>query len=361
MPFNKNLDAIPLRPRKPLPASQNGDGSLRLNFNESPYGASPKVKQYCLDTIDVFEQYPDGTQEPLVSALAEKYRLETANIAVLSGTTEAIAVTLRAMLNQGDEVVTSINGFPANTVNMMACGATIIKVAEEDNKVSVDNLLNAVTDKTKIVLVCNPNNPTGTYLPFSEIKRLADNLPEHVYLLMDDAYAEYAQYYDDYQSGLALFAKTGRVLVTRTFSKAYGLAAQRVGWVVAPDDVMGSLRKIPFTFSVGPFALKLATVALQDDAYMRDVVVKNQAVKEKFTAQIEKLGITVVPSATNFVLLQFPAGDKNGMGAYDYLAERGMLTQPPSPESAQNLRITLGLPHHMDTVAQHIADYLQGV
>lgn len=360
MPFNRNLDNIPFRPRKPLPLSTDGTGPVRLNFNESPYGPSPKVKQYSLDTLDVFQQYPDGSQEPLVSALADHYSLETANIVVLSGSLEGIAVTFRAMLNQGDEVVTSINGFLANNINIMACGGTVVKVAEENNTVSVDNLLNAVTDKTKIVLVCNPNNPTGTYLPLSEMKRLADNLPEHVYLMMDDAYAEYAEYYDDYSSGLALFSKTGRVIVTRTFSKAYGLASVRVGWVVAPDDVMAAVRKIPFTFSVGRTALNMARIALEDDAYMRDVVAKNQAVKEKFVASMQALGITVVPSATNFVLLQFPEGDKNAVGAYEYLAERDLMTLAPPAGSEQDLRISLGLPEHMDAVAQHIADYLQG-
>ena len=332
---------------------------VRLQYNESAYGASPKVSQFNLDHPEDFQFYPNGSQEPLVTALSDYFKLPKDNFFALSGSSEGIATVMRTLLNSGDEVVSSPNGFPPNFTNISSYGGEVITVNDRDDRAYIDGLLDAITPKTKLVLLCNPNNPTGTYIPKSEIKRLYDNLPEHVYLLLDSAYAEYGSTYDDYDCGLELFSTTGRLIISRTFSKAYGLASLRIGFIIIPDDFSAMVRKIPVSYSISTRTLELATIALNDQDFLNDVIQKNKTVREMFSQSIRDLGLkTIEPNATNFLMIEFPDATKNGVGAYEYLFEKKIITQAPAPGKEHRLRITLGTMEIMQEIAGHLADYL---
>lgn len=357
MTLNKNLDKLPVVPLPSHVDTLADNAPLRLHFNESPYGCSPMAKQAYMDSFQGVNTYPDGSQDPLISALSDHYGVPRENLKACPGTAEGLSTLMRVLLNDNDNVVTSINGFPTTNGHIISFGADLIKVNEQNHKVHVDALLEAVNDKTKVILVCNPNNPTGTYIPVADIQRLHDNVPPHVYLVLDSAYAEYADF-ADYDNGLSLFSPTGRVIVTQTFSKAYGLSSMRIGWMAVPNVVAEAIGKVRVSYTTTVTSLKVATAALCDQDFVKDVIAKNKIVRNTFTTAMENLGITALPSATNFVMLHFPAGCKNGIGACKYLEKHNIQVRT-SPDKDQHLRVSLGTAEDMQRVINHITDYMK--
>lgn len=354
MPLRNSIDTMPPFPPLSVIKSQGDGVPVRLFFNESPYGCSPLAQQVYTDSLQGVELYADGSQEPLISALAAHYNVPKGNLVAVPGTTEGLAILMRVLLNDGDDVVTSVNGYGPTHNHITAYGGNLIKVAERDYKIHIDGILNAVTENTKAVLLCNPNNPTGTYLPHSEIQRLHNNLPDHIYLILDSAYAEYANF-ADYNNGLSLFDPKGRVIVTQTFSKAYGMAALRIGWLAVPSDVAIGIGKIFIQWTTNTIALQTAAAALQDKEFLQSVIAKNTVIRDTVTKALRNLGLIVPNSATNFVMAYFPDTVKNSKGAFNCLAQYDLLVRPVNDAT---LRISLGTAHDMEQVVAYITDYL---
>ena len=331
---------------------------IKLSSNESPYPPSPKAIQAYQQAVSTLNRYPDGGQYVLRSAIHKIHNIPMDNIIASNGSDESISLVMRAFLEDGDHVVTSQHGFIMTDTHAISCGATVLKAPETDYKVHVDSILNTITDKTKIVTICNPNNPTGTYIPISEIIRLESLLPKHILLLLDEAYAEYVDK-PDFNSGLSMFSPGGRVVVTRTFSKAYALPALRIGWMAVPDKVADAVHRIRTAFNANTVAMLTAAVALQDTQYTAENIAKNNAVRQAFCKNLETLlGIYIVPSVTNFVLLKFPDGDKNGTGANTYLLQQGIIARPTSV-SDRYLRISIGTADEMQFVYRVLKEYMQ--
>ena len=218
------------------------DRVIKLSANELPFPPSPKAVAAFHAIEGDLGRYPDGSQSALRSALAKVNNLPEANIFAGNGSEEAIGLIIRTMLSAGDEIVISENSFMMAEIYARSVGAKSVTCAETDFSVDVKAVAAAVTDKTKLVYICTPNNPTGTYTTAADLKWLEAQLPKDVLFLIDAAYAEFVDR-DDYDSGLSMFEPNGRVAVTRTFSKAYGLAAQRIGWAVAPDRVVNAVAR----------------------------------------------------------------------------------------------------------------------
>jgi len=233
--------------------------------------------------------------------------------------------------------------------------------SEVDCVTSVDSLLECVTPKTKLVAIANPNNPTGTYLSGSEVRRLHANLPEHVLLLLDEAYAEYVTA-EDFESGLKWADETENVVVARTFSKLYGLAALRIGWMLAPQRVFQTMQRFRITFNTNGPALATAVAALHDVEYTKQVQHHNHLWRKRMTEELEAQGLNVIPSMANFLLIQFLDEPKsNSEAAANALKCNGIIPRPVSAGSPPNcMRITIGKSEENQAVLHTLKQFMKG-
>ena len=233
---------------------------VKLSSNESSYGPSPRARNAYREAEELLHRYPDGAQEDLRQALAQTYGLSSEGIICGNGSEELIGLLIRAYVGDGDEIVLSENHFMMCPIYGRTQGARIVLADESDYRVDVDAMLGCVTPATRMVIVANPNNPTGTYIPASEIRRLQRALPAHVLLLLDGAYSEYVVA-EDYEDGSGLVAEYDNVVMTRTFSKIHGLAGLRIGWAYAPAHVIDALQRIRTPFNTNRAALAAAAEA----------------------------------------------------------------------------------------------------
>jgi len=297
---------------------------IKLSANETPLGPSPKALAAYGD-LSTLERYPDGQADALRQAIADAYGLNPERIVCGAGSDELLGLLAQGYLGPGDEAIYTQHGFLVYRIAILANGATPVIAPETDNRADVDAILDKVSDRTKIVFLANPNNPTGTYLPFDELQRLRGALPGHVILVLDAAYAEYVRR-NDYEAGLELVATTNNTVMTRTFSKVYGLAALRIGWCYAPAAIADVLNRIRGPFNVSAPAIAAAVAAIGDAAHMEKAIVHNDQWLAWLTGKLEGIGLKVTPSVANFLLIHFP--DAQGYRAADAdaaLSAKGIL------------------------------------
>ncbi|MFD0914989.1 histidinol-phosphate transaminase [Pseudahrensia aquimaris] len=317
---------------------------FKLSANETPLGPSPAAKQAFAAMAETLEDYPDGSASDLREAIARVHSLNAANIVCGSGSDELLALICQTYLGEGDEAVYSQHGFLVYRIGILAAGATPVIAPETEQTASADAMLACISDKTKVVFLANPNNPTGTYMPISEVRRLHDGLPDNVLLVLDAAYAEYVRR-NDYEAGLELVSNFRNVVMTRTFSKIHGLAALRVGWMYGPDHVVDAINRVRGPFNVNAAALAAAKAAIEDREMVDKAVAHNDRWLTWTKEQLEGFGLNVTPSVGNFLLVHFPEGDpsKSAEAADTYLTERGFVLRRVVPYGFPNaLRMTIG-------------------
>jgi histidinol-phosphate aminotransferase len=333
----------------------------KLSSNETPLGASPRAKAAYAELAAKLELYPDGTATALREAIAQKYGLDPARIVCGSGSDELLSLLTSAYIGPGDEGLYSEYGFLVYKIAILAAGGTPVIAQEKNHTTDVDALLAAVTPRTKIVYLANPNNPTGTYLPFDEVKRLHAGLPPHVLLVLDAAYAEYVRR-NDYASGLELVATSDNVVMTRTFSKIYGLANLRLGWMVGPGHVADAINRIRGPFNVNGAAIAAGVAAVEDQAHVDAAVAHNDTWLPWLTAEIEKLCLRVTPSVGNFLLLHFP--DSKGKSAKEadaWLTSQGLVLRAVGAYGLPHaLRLTIGDEEANRKVVTALAAFMSG-
>ncbi len=281
----------------------------KLSSNESPLGPSPLAIAAFREAAGELALYPDGATQALRNAIARRYGLEPERILCGNGSDEILGLLAQAYLRPGDEGLYSQYGFLSYPIAIRAAGGEPVIAPETDFTASVDNLLERVHSRTRIVFLANPNNPTGTYLPQREITRLHAGLPSRVLLVLDAAYAEYMRA-QDYTAGLELAASQPNVVMTRTFSKIHGLANLRLGWAYAPRETVDVIGRIRGPFNVNGPAQAAGIAALEDDAHVEMAALHNDCWLAWLTAEIGKLGLYVVPSVGNFVLIRFDASGR---------------------------------------------------
>ena len=313
----------------------------KLSSNETPLGPSPKAVA-AAKAVDL-EFYPDGAATKLREAIAAKYGLDPARIVCGAGSDELLNLLTHAYVGPGDEGVFTEHGFLVYRIAILAAGGKPVVVPETNYTADVDAILAAVTPRTKVVFLANPNNPTGTYLPFDAVKRLHAGLPPQVLLVLDAAYAEYVRR-NDYASGLELVATAENVVMTRTFSKIYGLAALRLGWMVGPAHIVDAVNRIRGPFNVNAPAIEAGVAAIADDAHVADAVTHNERWLSWVTGEIEALGLQVTPSVGNFILIHFPAeAGRTAKDADAFLTKRGLIMRAVGAYGLPNaLRMTIG-------------------
>ena len=313
----------------------------KLSSNESPLGASPAAVAAYREAAASLERYPDGGATALRAAIAAKYGLAEDRIVCGAGSDELLQLLAHAYLGAGDEAVYSQYGFLVYPIAIAVNGAKAVVAPEKNYQTDVDALLACITPRTKLVFLANPNNPTGTYIPFSEVKRLHQGLPPHVLLVLDAAYAEFVRN-NDYESGIALVAESENVVMTRTFSKIYGLAALRLGWAYGPAHVIDVLNRIRGPFNVSSAALAAGVAAIRDTAFVDKALTHNDTWLAWLTREISALGIAVTPSVGNFLLLHFPPS-KPAPAADAFLQEHGIVVRRMEGYGLPTtLRLTIG-------------------
>lgn len=335
--------------------SKSADGRelIKVSANENPLGTSPAALAAASDAKPTY-LYPDPDATLLREKIAAVHGLDRARVICGAGSDELLNLAAQAFAGPGDEVIYVRYGFSVYDIAARRCGATPIIAPDDDYGTDVDALLAAVTEKTRVVFIANPNNPTGSFLPKGEIARLHAGLPKDVLFVLDQAYGEYLRPEDD-DGGLALATSHENVLVTRTFSKIYGLAGQRIGWATGAPHLIDMLNRIRLPFNVPNTAQAMGIAALDDQAWVARSREHNLAERARFVAALEATnnsGLRPLPSEANFVLILFE-GALSAQAAHDGLAARGYATRwLPGQGLPQGLRITIGTAAQMDDIIE---------
>lgn len=332
----------------------------KLSSNENPLGASPHAIEAVRKLAEKMEYYPDGSASRLKQAIASAHGLNPANIMCSNGSDEVIGLLAQSYLSVGDEAIYTEHGFMVYKIYIQAAGATPVVAPETAEKADVDKIIAALTPKTKIVFLANPNNPTGTYLPFDEVRRLHAALSKNVLLVLDAAYAEYVRR-NDYEAGVELVAGNENVVMTRTFSKIHGLGGMRIGWTYAPAHVIDVLDRMRGPFNVNAAAIEAGVAAMEDRRHVERTIAHNAQWAEWLVEEFEKLGLRVTPSVGNFLLVHFPEDGKHSAAAADdYLSARGYILRRVAGYGFPNaLRMTIGTEEANRGVVAALTEFLK--
>lgn len=329
---------------------------VKLSSNESLFGPSPKVIKAVDALGDKVLKYSDPAAKDLRQSIADVHGLDADKIICGTGSGEILSMITHSYAGPGDEVIYSEHGFALYEIQANIVGATGVVVPNKDWAADVDGILEAVTEDTKLVFVDNPNNPTGAYVCWEETKRLHANLPEDVLLVLDGAYAECATA-EDYRAGESLVDLYDNVMITRTFSKMYGLAGARVGWAYGPSAVIDVLNRIRLPFNVGLHGQAAATAAVKDQDHLQAARAFTATWRDNMTDGLRDLGLEVVDSQCNFILVGFPQGEHSAKSCYAFLSERGYIVRA-LPSLPDYLRISIGAAGHNQAVLTLIKEFL---
>lgn len=341
-----------------LSKSGNAQKTIKLSSNETQLGASPKAIAAYKNMADKLERYPDGGASILREAIATTYSLDADKIVCGAGSDEIISFLCLAYAGAGDEVIYTEHGFLMYKIYTLGVGATPVSVPEKDLKTNVDNILNAVSEHTKIVFIANPNNPTGSYIARDEIIRLRTGLPSDVLLVLDGAYAEYVSE-DDYTAGADIVDMGNNTVMTRTFSKIYGLASLRIGWGYCPANIADILNRVRGPFNVSSPAIAAAAAAVQDVEFTQKAKAHNDKALAYMAGELEKLGLKPHPSVGNFILIGFE-NETQANAAYEYLMQDGIIVRPVVNYGlAECLRITIGLDEDNKAVIDSLTGFVE--
>ncbi len=345
-----------------VPGKSAAPGAARvfkLSSNETPLGPSPHAIAAYRALAGHLQEYPDGASTALREAIGRNFGLDPGRIVCGAGSDDLLNLLADAYLTDGDEAIHTTHGFLVYPIATRGSGATPVAVPEKQHTADVDAILAAVSGRTKVVFLANPNNPTGTYVPFDEVRRLRRGLPGRVLLVLDAAYAEYVRR-NDYEAGIELVATSENVVMCRTFSKIYGLAGLRLGWLYGPAHIVDAVNRIRGPFNVNAPAIAAGMAAIKDSAHVESSRAHNERWLHWLLDQIPKLGLKVTPSVANFVLIHFP--DIPGHGAEeadDFLTRRGLILRRVAAYRLPNaLRMTVGTEEANRLVVAALSEFM---
>jgi histidinol-phosphate aminotransferase len=332
---------------------------VKLSSNENILGCGDAAKAAYRDAADRLHLYPDGKASALRAAVAAHYRLEPERLTFGDGSDEIFALLNQAYLEPGDNIVQGEHGFAAYAIGARACQAEVRFAKEPGQRINLDEVVKQVDERTRLVFVANPANPTGTWLTGAEIRALHAALPPSVILVLDGAYAEFCTD-PRFEDGLDLARDAENVVVTRTFSKLHGLAALRVGWAYGPAGIIDPIERIRPPFNTSIPAQEAAIAALADLEFQQRSIALVEQWRPWLTQQIGGLGLEVTPSAANFVLASFPdVPGKTAREAEAFLASKGYLVRAVANYGLPNaIRISIGLEEHNRAVVELLGEFL---
>ena len=318
------------------------DNPIKLSANESALGPSPKAIQAIEKDKDKIFKYPESDSNSLREVLSKKFNIDSKRIICGSGSDQIFDLTCHLFLEPGDEVVVTEFGFIMHRIYASLYKAKVILAKEKNFKASVDEILGEVTDKTKIVFIANPNNPTGTYLSKNEMLNLRKKLRSDILLVVDDAYFEFLDS-DDFTSGLDLFKDSTNVLITRTFSKIYGLAGLRLGWGYSSKEIIDAMYQIKPPFNVNRIALAAGIEAIKDNEWTKRAIEHNTLWSKKIFSVLKEFNIKTNEPTANFFLMNFEETKINSDEAFEKLAAEKLILRKMTQYKIPNaLRLTIG-------------------
>jgi histidinol-phosphate aminotransferase len=352
-------------PGKPIEELQRELGLtdiIKLASNENPLGTSDKVREVVREAAERLHIYPDGAAFNLKEALCEFHGVEMEELATGAGSDELLMLSIDTFITPGDKGVVCQYGFGSYPISLVGHGAEVVTVPVLDGfKPDVKGLVEACDGATKMLFLANPNNPTGTYVAEDELRYLLENVPEHVVVIIDEAYHDYIEA-DDYATALALRSLRERLIVTRTFSKCYGLAGLRVGYAVSTPEIIDCVNRIRKPFNVSLVAQHAAIAALADREFVARSVEVNKAGRAQLEAGFKKLaafGVDWVPSQTNFLLVEMPV---SGHTIYEAMLRRGVILRPMAGYGLPNyLRISIGTEAENARCLTQLTDVLENI
>jgi len=301
LPFKPHIAKLPAY--KPPAVPVGVERVIDLSSNENPLGPSPKAMAALRAAIGTVNRYPDAAGTALKAALAEKWGLGPAHVALGNGADEWVLLLCLSMLDPGDEVVMAKGSFISYLLRAIEVGAQLVQVPLKGYTHDLEAMADAITDRTRLVFVCNPNNPTGTAVDAAAIEAFLERVPERVPVVVDEAYYEYAVTDPDYAGRSVTYLRDGRknLVVLRSFSKVYGLAGLRVGYMLASEDVVDYMERARPPFNVNRLAQVAALAALEDDEHVQRSLEANEAAKDFFYSELAALGLDYIPTYTNFI------------------------------------------------------------
>ncbi len=330
---------------------------IKLSSNENPFGPSPKAIEAVRDSAATLHRYPSTDHAPLRDAIGARHGLDPARIICGVGSDEVLQFVAQAYAGPGDEVIYTEHGFSMYPIIARMAGATPVMVPEKDRHVDVDNILAAVTGQTRIVFVTNPGNPTSTMIPESELVRLAEALPDSCLMVIDGAYVEFV---DDFDGGASIVDRFDNVIMTRTFSKVYGLGGMRVGWGYAAQSIIDVLNRVRQPFNLSLAALAAAEAAVKDEEFLSHCQAENARLRVWLSDELAKIGVPSDASCTNFILARF-TDQAEAEACDDYLKTQGLIVRRVAGYNLPNaLRITVGDEDACRRVVEAITAFKEG-
>lgn len=331
------------------------DEVIKLASNENPFGCSPKVVESLSAEFSSLTFYPEGTAPKLRKALSERLKVDPEGIILGNGSDEIIQMISRAYLERDDEVVMADKTFPRYKTQALIEGARPVEVPLQNGVHDLPGMLRRVTPRTKILWICNPNNPTGTIIDRASLIALLEDLPDHVLVVIDEAYAEYVTD-PDYPDSIGLLEKYPRLVVLRTFSKIYGLASLRIGYGLTHPDIVRELDRVREPFNVNRLAQRAALAALEDDSFVRDCREQNRKEIEKICRRLEEWNLFYYPPHGNFILLDTgrPADE-----VFQFLLHRGVIVRSGTALGYPTfIRVTVGTPEQNQRFLDALAEFV---
>ena len=329
----------------------------KLSSNEGALGPSPKAMAAYAKAATELHRYPDGDSTALRAAIGRHYGLDPKRIVCGAGSDELLNLLVRAYAGPGDELLYSQFGFLMYPINALGVGATPVAAPEKDYRCDVDAMLAKVTNKTRVVCVANPNNPTGTYISKDDVRRLHAGLPKNVLLVIDAAYAEYVSR-NDYESGVELVDQTENVVMTRTFSKIYGLGGLRLGWMYGPAGIIDVMSRLRQPFNVNLAAQAAGIAAMADIAHSDATRTNNDIWLPWLSAELAKLGLKPLPSVGNFLTVGFGSAER-ATAANEAMMKDGLIPRMVAGYGmAEHLRITIGTEAEVRAVRESLQRFV---
>ncbi|GGX60785.1 histidinol-phosphate transaminase [Saccharospirillum salsuginis] len=333
---------VPGKPTDELKRELGVEDVIKLASNENPLGLSPRVQEAIEGTLADLSRYPDGSGYRLKEALATRHSIDAEQITLGCGSNELFELVARAYLQPGMEAVMSEYAFAVYPLVVQAAGAKAVVTPARNWGHDLDAMAEAINERTRVVFIANPNNPTGTWISKGELKAFLKFVPEHVLVVLDEAYAEYVDQ-DNYPSGIKLQRKYPNLIVTRTFSKAYGLAGLRIGFGVSHPQVADVLNRVRQPFNVTSPALAAAEAALGDQAFLESSLSLNERGREQLNEAFDRLGLDTIPSVTNFITFKVGSSEKTA-ALHNGLLKSGIIVRPlASYGMPKHLRVSIGL------------------
>jgi len=333
---------------------------IKLSSNEGAFGTSSKIKEILKKFEKKAFRYPDPESNDLKKAISIKYKLNIKNIICGNGSDEILATIAKIFSGPGDEILYSEYGFLMYPIVSQLAGAKGIKVKDINYKNSLKNFGKAITKKTKIIFIANPNNPTGTYLSTKELNEFIENLPKRILLVIDAAYAEYITK-RDYSSGLDMVKNNNNIIMTRTFSKIYGLAGLRLGWAYCPKYVADIFNKVRLPFNINRAAMEAGIAALNDKNFFIKSIKHNTFYLNWLNNELIKMGLIPIPSVANFILVKFPYNGKfSANKVNNYLLSKGIILRSVDSYGLRDfLRISIGKKNELIKLIKFLKIYFK--